>query len=387
MEEGFLTNVNKFSINDTDIGNSPTRLSILEGKTIICNDIANDPMMLKLRDEALNYGYYSSATFPIRAYNKVVGTFTLYADKVGYFNIGEVQLLTDVTANISFAIESINNDLERKQAEEELKNYGVYLKETVERRTFELESAKERAESADRLKSTFLASMSHELRTPLNSVIGFSSILMSERPGPLNEEQKKQLRMIQSSGRYLLSLINDILDLSKIEAGQFSANFESFNVKDVIEDILKTEAPLAESKGITLSSETAPEIEYIISDKQRVRQILLNLLNNAIKFTEKGFVGIECYADKKFIKVMVSDTGIGIRKEDLGMLFNPFIQINNELTRKNQGTGLGLSISKKLIELLDGTIEVKSEYGIGSTFIVTLPRKKNNAKNKISQQI
>lgn len=233
--------------------------------------------------------------------------------------------------------------------------------------------AKEEAESADKLKSAFLATMSHELRTPLNSIIGFSGILLQEKPGPLNEEQKKQLSMVQASGNHLLSLINDILDLSKIEAGQFTANYERFNIDEILEDILKSEEPAAINKGLSLNVIKKQEVIEIVSDKQRVLQVLLNLVNNAIKFTDEGFVNIECFKDEENVTVEVRDTGIGIHEEDLGKLFNPFIQIESHLTRKHEGSGLGLSISQKLIDLLHGTIRVKSEYGAGSTFTITLP--------------
>lgn len=375
VEDKYLTGVNNFMIYDSLLDKSPIGMAIKEGKEVICNDISADPLMEASREEALKRGYQSSVTFPIKEYNKVVGTFTLYADRTCYFNPEEVQLLNNVTANISFAIGAIDNERERRQAEEELKNYGYFLEETVERRTAELETAKERAESADRLKSAFLATMSHELRTPLNSIIGFSGILLQEKPGPLNEEQKKQLGMVQLSGRHLLTLINDILDLSKIESGQLAINYESFNIQDIIEDVMEIEWPTARSKKLSIKFERTEGVGEIISDKQRIHQVLLNLLNNGVKFTEKGFVKIVCYEENNSIKVDMTDTGIGIKEENTAKLFTPFIQVENELTRKHQGTGLGLSICKKLMDLLHGTIQVKSEYGAGSTFSISLPLK------------
>lgn len=231
---------------------------------------------------------------------------------------------------------------------------------------------KEAAESADKLKSAFLATMSHELRTPLNSIIGFSGILLQGKAGPLTEEQKKQLGMIQSSGNHLLSLINDILDLSKIEAGQVSPKLEVLNLNEILEEIIKLTTPLAKNKGDSLILNSQESFE-IITDRLRLRQIIFNLVDNAIKFTNKGFITINCNKEEKFAVIEVSDTGIGIKEEDQKKLFKPFIQIESYLARKHYGSGLGLSICKKLVELLGGTINVNSEQGKGSTFTVRLP--------------
>ena len=277
--------------------------------------------------------------------------------------------------NITGVVLIFRDITEHKLAEDILKKHGLFLEEEVRNRTAELEDAKIRAESADKLKSAFLANLSHELRTPLNSIIGFSGVLLQGFPGPLNQEQIKQLTMIQSSGRHLLSLINDILDLSKIESGQMSVNYELFNVHELLDEILRLQRPIAYKKGLSLNLSITPEAGEIESDPQRVKQIILNLVNNAIKFTEKGTIDITCNRQDHFISITVADTGPGIKQEDLGKLFKPFVQIEEDFIRKNEGSGLGLSICKRLTELLKGDIYVKSEYGIGSSFTVKIPSK------------
>ena len=258
---------------------------------------------------------------------------------------------------------------ERKRMEEELQKSHAEL----ELRVGELVDAKERAEAADRIKSVFLATMSHELRTPLNSIIGFTGILQQELSGPLNEEQKKQLGMVRTSGTHLLNLINDVLDISKIEAGQLQVSMEPFNLREVIQKVTQASEPLALKKRLGLEVEIAPDIHSITSDRRRVEQVLINLLSNAIKFTEEGRIRVICSLDGRQVSVTVTDTGIGIKGEDMDRLFKPFQQVQTGAARHFDGTGLGLSICKKLLDLLGGRIAVHSQWGKGSTFSFTLP--------------
>ncbi len=237
----------------------------------------------------------------------------------------------------------------------------------------ELKEAVFRAESADKLKSAFLATMSHELRTPLNSIIGFTGILLQKLVGPLSEEQEKQLKMVQSSARHLLELINDVLDISKIEAGQIDVIPESFTMENAIQKSVEKIIPMADKKGLVLTSTITPGSIEMFTDRRRVEQILINLLTNAVKFTDKGEVHLETHIENNYVVTRIIDTGIGIKPEDMAVLFKPFQQIDTGITRQYEGTGLGLSICKRLVELLGGKIWVESEWGKGSTFIITLP--------------
>ncbi|MBN1866777.1 PAS domain S-box protein [Candidatus Sumerlaeota bacterium] len=276
---------------------------------------------------------------------------------------------------------SIGSDItDRKRAEEqvqrlnaELQKHAEILEQRVAERTAELAVAMENAQAADRTKSAFLATMSHELRTPLNSIIGFTGILLQGLAGPLNEEQTKQMHIIQNSGRHLLALINDVLDISKIEAGQIEIQRASFDLRESIAKVEQSVRALAEKKDLRLVLEVSPEIGTIESDRRRFEQVLLNLLSNAIKFTERGEVRLSCAREGDCAVFRVRDTGIGILDNDVGLLFTPFKQIDSGLMRQHEGTGLGLAICKRLVERLGGEIRVESEYGKGSTFSFTLP--------------
>jgi PAS domain S-box-containing protein len=264
---------------------------------------------------------------------------------------------------------------DRKRAELALRDLNENLEHKVAERTRDLKAATERAESADRLKSAFLATMSHELRTPLNSILGFTGMLLQGLPGPLNPEQLKQLGMVQSSARHLLDLINDVLDVSKIEAGQLELRLAPYDMRASIEKVVVSMTPLAERKGLALIAKVAPGVELMYGDCRRVEQIMLNLVNNAIKFTDHGSVTLcaDLVANETSVRIRIVDTGIGIKPRDLAALFQPFSQLDIGLERQHEGTGLGLAICKRLSELLGGSIRVESQWGEGSTFEVVLP--------------
>ena len=265
-------------------------------------------------------------------------------------------------------VELSRREEEIKRANAEIELIGQLLKSERLSRTEAAES-----DHANRLKSRFLANMSHELRTPLNAIVGFSDLLADGTPGPLNDKQKRFVNHIKQGSTHLLQLINDILDLSKIEAGQLELHCEDFQIKDVMPEVLSTIRPLAMAKNIRVEQKV-DTCRAVHADRIRFKQILYNLLSNAVKFTPKdGRVSIDCFDDKGFVGVSVTDTGIGIRAEDQAVVFEEFRQVEAGRGVVNEGTGLGLAITKRLVERQDGRISLASELGKGSCFTFTLP--------------
>jgi PAS domain S-box-containing protein len=252
---------------------------------------------------------------------------------------------------------SIRDVTDRKRAERALQEKNVEL------------------EKASLAKDRFLASMSHELRTPLNAVIGFTGTLLMRLPGPLTAEQERQLHTVRSSARHLLSLINDLLDLAKIESGKVEIDTEPVACHRVLDEVMATLRPLAEVKGLAFELSLPAQDVMVRTDRRAFSQILINLANNAIKFTETGRVRLEVgqHDGRDAIEIRIIDTGIGIRPEDHAKLFKAFTPLT-AATGRTDGTGLGLHLSQKLAELLGGSIRFTSESGKGSTFILSLPR-------------
>ncbi len=260
------------------------------------------------------------------------------------------------TTYVSSAIRDITA---RKQIEKALREKNIEL------------------EHANLAKDRFLASMSHELRTPLNAIIGFTGTLLMKLPGPLTAEQEHQLQIVDSSARHLLSLINDILDLARIESGKISVNAEPVSIVSVVNDVEEALRKMAEEKSLRFEVALPSEDIVTVTDKRALHQILLNLTSNAIKYTDRGSVRIELVNapldSARAIQVRVIDTGIGIRKEDEARLFQAFEQLDTSSTRRFHGVGLGLHLSHRLATLLGATLEFESTYGEGSTFILALP--------------
>jgi protein-histidine pros-kinase len=229
--------------------------------------------------------------------------------------------------------------------------------------------------SANQAKDRFLATMSHELRTPLNAIIGFTGTLLMKLPGPLSADQEKQLRTVQTGANHLLALINDLLDIAKIDAGKAELNLAPTDCKDVIDEVAASLRPQAEAKGLEFAV-TVPQGLTVRSDRRALSQIVINLVNNAIKFTERGSVRISAgqrmEGGSRTLEIGVEDTGIGIRPEDQKKLFEAFTRVDDSSGRRYVGTGLGLHLSQRLAEALGGRIEFRSEYGRGSSFTLVL---------------
>ena len=262
--------------------------------------------------------------------------------------------------------------------------FTAYLRDLTEQKKQEesLQHSREMAEQnlriqeANRLKSEFLANMSHELRTPLNAVIGFAEMLFDGKAGPVNDEQKEYLNDILTSGQHLLQLINDVLDLAKIEAGKMVLDLEPFSLKTAAEEVCTIMRPIAAKRNITINLEVAEDAVAVTLDVRKLKQVLYNLLSNAVKFShEKGVVKLAIGLDAHDqLHIQVRDSGIGIKNADLPRIFSEFEQLESGTSRRFSGTGLGLSLTKKIVELHNGSITVHSEFGKGSTFSITMPR-------------
>ncbi|HSS71486.1 MAG TPA: ATP-binding protein, partial [Casimicrobiaceae bacterium] len=241
----------------------------------------------------------------------------------------------------------------------------------------EIQDKSRQLETANRHKSEFLANMSHELRTPLNAIIGFSEVLLERLFGELNEKQDDYLKDIHSSGKHLLQLINDILDLSKVEAGRMELEPSTFDVPTAIANAMTLIRERAQKHEIMLGIDADPELGEITADERKFKQILLNLLSNAVKFTpDCGRIDVKARRDADHVVVGVHDTGIGIALEDQEAVFEEFRQVGRNYTNKQEGTGLGLALTRKFVELHGGRIWLESEPGKGSTFTFTIPSKR-----------
>jgi PAS domain S-box-containing protein len=293
--------------------------------------------------------------------------------------------IRDANGETVGSIETLWDTTERREAREALQR----AHDELEQKTAELEQANTQLKRFDELKSSFLANMSHELRTPLNSILGYTDLLLDRVDGDITDEQEKSLTKVNRNAKHLLTLINDVLDISRIESGRMELELKPVDVKELIGETVSTLDPLLDKKGLALEPVFDEGLPLAHADPDRIRQVLTNLIDNAVKFTTEGRITIQARAsemalDKEerpsFVEVCISDTGRGIRKKDLNRLFDKFRTLDTLATSQYKGTGLGLSICKGLVEIQGGTIWAKSKYGKGATFCFTLPTWKEAAK-------
>ena len=286
---------------------------------------------------------------------------------------GEMTAIVSIVHDLTKVVENKRLAGELRLLNEGLEDRIRSATEELEERNRELEWQRGELERAYRLKSEFLASMSHELRTPINALLGYTSLMRDRIYGQVSERQEDALARMYAASQHLLELVNDVLDLAKIEAGKMPVHLEQVNLHEVLEELSQTVEPMVRQKRLEYRAEADPSLPALETDRTKVKQILLNLLSNAVKFTHHGEVRLQARATPDGVEVEVQDTGIGIAAESLAHIFEDFRQVDQSSTREYGGTGLGLSITKKLLRLLGGTIRVESCPGVGSTFTVWLP--------------
>ena len=268
----------------------------------------------------------------------------------------------------------IRDITERKKADAELRKYRLHLEDLVNESTEELKAANEKLKELDQLKSMFIASMSHELRTPLNSIIGFTGMTLQGLSGELNDEQKDNLSRAYQSAKHLLSLITDVIDISKIEAGRIESFPEVVSLNEIIDEAIGTVRPQLKEKGLALAVDVPADVR-LNTDRKRLLQCLLNFLSNAVKYTESGTITVAARETDGQVMISVSDTGIGIAEKDLPKVFEAFERLETHLRVKAGGTGLGLYLTKKLArDILHGDVLFQSKEGQGSTFTLRVPK-------------
>jgi signal transduction histidine kinase len=294
---------------------------------------------------------HAEMAVPMIVGDKVIGVFDVQSEIENRFTQEDASIFTTLASQAAIALQNARSYMEQAATVTQLREL-------------------------DRLKSSFLANMSHELRTPLNSILGFTDVMLEELDGPLTPNMDNDLKLIQKNGKHLLHLINDVLDMAKIESGKMNLVIEKFNLNETIEDVMNITSSLANEKSLALFIEPDSDKDvFIRADHTRLRQVLINLVNNGIKFTEKGSVSVCIEHKENDVLIAIKDTGLGIPADHLESVFQEFTQVDSTTTRKVGGTGLGLPISRRLIEMHGGKLWAESNgvSGKGSTFNILLP--------------
>lgn len=336
------------------------RRVMVQGEVVILEDLTTLP---ELNQELVKQtGYRSLVMGPLQAKDRILGGFVIAARSQYQFTAADHDLIVSIGNQVGMALQTAE------------------LYTELNAKVVELRLANTQLEEATRHKSEFLANMSHELRTPLNAIIGFSELLQDQTFGPLNDKQNRYIENILTSGKHLLALVNDVLDLAKVEAGKMELQLDRLPVQEVVNDVFAIVAPLASKKQISLASSFTGQSDSlkVTADRGRLKQVLYNLLSNAIKFTPDGGaveVGSRVFQRGKidWLELSVKDTGIGIKPEDQERIFEEFQMVDSTLAKRQQGTGLGLALSRRLAQLHGGNIRLESEVGKGSTFSMLMP--------------
>lgn len=344
-------------------------------ETITLRDIPADSLLCI----STGFAYIVPAeisAIPLTAKNKVVAVLELAS--LHGFGETDLRIINRIVPQLGIGINTIRSNMKLKRLTGELQEsndeFQSINEELIEQQQ-ELAESNKRLEEVSLSKSDFLANMSHELRTPLNAVIGFSEVLQDQMFGPINDKQQEYVNNILTSGKHLLSLINDILDLSKVESGKMNLEISNFSLRETVDASMIMLREKAMKGGIELIMELTSQVDVRIeADQRKLKQILFNLLSNAVKFTPKdGTVVVSAVKDGDFIEITVADTGVGVKEEDIPKLFHAFTQLESVYTKEFEGTGLGLALTRQLVELHGGKIWVNSMYGIGSRFSFTIP--------------
>ncbi len=326
-----------------------TRQSFIENDVCKIVDFLPHPLLPHTQAEM---------AIPLIVGSQLVGVMDLQSDQVGFFSEEAMHVQRTLASQIAVAVQNATMYADQVETSSKLRQ-------------------------VDKLKSEFLASMSHELRTPLNSIIGFADVLLEGLDGDLNDRMEQDVRLIRDSGAHLRDLIGEILDMSKIEAGRMELRYEEIDMRQLANDILATAHPLVQEKDLELILDISDDVGNITADRTRLRQVLWNIMGNAIKFTEKGSVTLSMQTNGDMLRVAIRDTGIGIKPEDIAVVFEQFRQVDGSLNRSVGGTGLGMPITKKLIEIHGGEIGVDSVSGQGSTFWFTIPKQPVQTQQKL----